>query len=139
MFAEYTSTIWGIWLIVTTIVVQALIASAAHRKQKHYVPGIVDSQLGHDSFVFRSHRTHQNSLENSIPMLIPVLLAMFTGISPAILAIMTWVYAVARILHMMLYYLIATEKNPSPRSYFYLIGLMANIILLGTIAVHLLS
>jgi hypothetical protein len=32
---------------------------------------------------------------------------------------------------MVLYYSISTEKNPSPRSYFYLIALVANIILLG--------
>ncbi len=137
MFAEYTLTFWAVWLIAFTIVIQALIASVAHRKQKHFIPGVVDSQLGHDSFVFRSHRTHQNSLENSIPMLIPVLLAIFVGVNATTLAVLVWVYALARLLHMVLYYGIATEKNPSPRSYFYLIGLLANIVLLGAIAVKL--
>ena len=39
-------------------------------------------------------------------------------------------FALSRILHMALYYAIATEKNPSPRSYFFLLGVVANIALL---------
>ena len=32
---------------------------------------------------------------------------------------------------MVLYYAISTNVNPSPRSWFFLIGLVANIVLLG--------
>jgi hypothetical protein len=39
-------------------------------------------------------------------------------------------FALSRILHMVLYYGIATDKNPSPRSYFFLLGVVANIALL---------
>ena len=137
MFTEYYYVIVAIWLIITTIIVQGFVATAAHRKQKSYVPGIVDEKLGHDSFVFRSHRTQQNSLENVIQLIIPALLAMFIGVDAFSLAIVVWIYAIVRIIHMALYYAISTEKNPSPRSYFYMIGLLSNVYLLGMIAVKL--
>ena len=38
---------------------------------------------------------------------------------------------------MLLYYAIATEKNPSPRSYFFLIAAIANIALVVLIGLRL--
>jgi hypothetical protein len=38
---------------------------------------------------------------------------------------------------MALYYMIATEKNPSPRSYFFMIGLVSNLVLIVMLAVHM--
>lgn len=135
VFDAYNTTLWGMWVIFVTIVVQAMTATVAHRKQSQYVPGIVDEKLSHDSFVFRSHRTIQNSLENIVQFIVPAMLAMFVGADEAWLTGLVWVFAIARIIHMALYYVIATEKNPSPRSYFYMIALFANIgvlILLAT-------
>ncbi|MEP1385390.1 MAG: hypothetical protein ABJK64_16540 [Paraglaciecola sp.] len=34
---------------------------------------------------------------------------------------------------MVLFYLIATNTNPSPRSYFYMIGLLSQIYLIGLV------
>jgi len=138
MFSEYYASITGIFFIICTIVLQGLVATVAHRKQKHSTPGIIDLSLGHESFVFRSHRTHQNSLENIVQMLVPVFIAMIIGVNHFELAAIVWIYAVARIMHMALYYAIATTKNPSPRSYFYIIGLLANLYLLAIIAIKLL-
>ncbi len=137
MIQIYATSFWALWFIVATVVVQSLIASMAHRKQNHYVPGVVDKALGHESFVFRSHRTFLNSLENISLFLFPALFAVLLGVSPLALAILSWVYALARLIHMILYYAIATEKNPSPRSYFYLIGLLSNLVLLGYVAAAL--
>jgi len=117
---------------------QAVIATGAHRRQSKMVPGIVDPALSHDSFVFRSDRTFRNSLENIAPFFGLSVLAMIAGFSPDRLAIVIWVYALARLLHMILYYRIATEKNPSPRSYFYMIGLLATIYLIGDLGQFLI-
>jgi hypothetical protein len=38
---------------------------------------------------------------------------------------------------MALYYAIATEKNPSPRSYFFLIGIIANVVMLVLLGMRL--
>ena len=66
-------------------------------------------------------------------------LAVLVGFSPVSLAATTWIYAIARLIHMALYYKIATEQNPSPRSYFYLIGMLSNLVLVVMIALHLLG
>lgn len=137
MLEQYLLSFWGLLLIVFTLLLQTLVATGAHRKQKQYVPGVVDENLGHGSFVFRSHRTFQNSLENTPIMFGTAVLAILVGLSPASLAATVWIFAIARLIHMALYYAISTEKNPSPRSYFYAIALLSNLVLVVMIAVHL--
>ncbi len=137
MYEQYLSSFWAMWFIVFTVIAQSLIATGAHRKQSQYVPGVVDENLGHGSFVFRSHRTFQNSMENAPLMLFTAFLAVLVGLSPGSLAATTWTFAIARLVHMVLYYKIATEKNPSPRSYFYVIGMLSNLVLVVMIAIHL--
>lgn len=138
MEETYALSLVGLWLILTTITLQAIIATGAHRRQSKMVPGIVDPALSHDSFVFRSDRTFRNSLENIAPFFGLSVLAMLAGFSPDRLAIAVWVYALARLLHMILYYRIATEKNPSPRSYFYAIGLLTTLYLIGDLGQFLI-
>ena len=138
MLETYTASLIGLWLVLTTITLQAVIATGAHRRQSKMVPGIVDPALSHDSFVFRSDRTFRNSLENIAPFFGLSVLAMIAGFSPDRLAIVVWVYALARLLHMILYYRIATEKNPSPRSYFFMIGLLATFYLIGDLGQFLI-
>ena len=138
MFDPYTTSLIGLWLVLTTITLQAIIAVGAHRRQSKMVPGIVDPALSHDSFVFRSDRTFRNSLENIVPFFGLSVLAMLTGFSAERLAIVVWVYALARLFHMILYYRIATEKNPSPRSYFYMVGLLATFYLIGDLGQFLI-
>lgn len=137
MSTTYAFAIWGLWLILLTVFIQSAVASVAHRKQKYYVPGIVDNKLSHESFVFRSDRTFLNSHENLLMMFGPALLAMFVGMDAYWVGLLVWIYAIARIIHMALYYVIATEKNPSPRSYFYMVGNIATLVLLVQLGLHL--
>jgi uncharacterized MAPEG superfamily protein len=139
MLASYSFAVLGLWLILMTVFVQAIVASAAHRKQKQYVPGIVNDKLSHESFVFRSHRTFLNSHENLLMMFGPALLGMLVGMDAYWLGILVWIYAISRILHMALYYVIATESNPSPRSYFFMVGFVANLVLLIMLGLHLVA
>ena len=135
----YNSTLTGLWLILTTIVVQAMVAIRVHRRQKGgYNVGVIKPELGQSSFVFRSHRTFQNSLENIIPMFGMVILAMLAGYGSFKLAVVVWIYAIARIIHMYLYYKIATDKNPSPRSIFWAIGFLTNIYLIVDLGIFLI-
>ena len=129
MFATYFYAITGLWVIFVTLFIQNIIAAGAHGKNDSAVPGKMSDSLSHESFEFRSHRTFHNSLENIPTFAVPAILAMMLSVSPFQLAIIVWTYAIARILHMALYYAISTEKNPSPRSYFFLIGVLANIAL----------
>jgi len=136
----YVSFFWGIAFIILLLFVQWSIATKAKSTQKGAIPGKIDSSLGHESFVFRAHRTFMNTLENIPAMLGTCFLAVFIGVNPYWAAAFIWAFVVARIIHMTLYYLIATEKNPSPRSYFFALGLLANLglfsLCLITLAAH---
>ena len=139
MFDLYHSSLLGMWLILATIVVQAMVAVRVHRRQSGgYSPGVLKSELGHSSIVFRAHRTFHNSLENVIPILGMTIIAMFAGYGALKLSIIVWIYAASRIIHMILYYKIATEKNPSPRSMFWAFGFLANFYLMIDIGIFLI-
>lgn len=139
MLDTYYWSIWGIWCVVVLIIIQSIIAAIAHRTQPHYIPGKISETLSHDSFVFRSYRTFHNSLENGLIFFVPAIIALLVGVDSSTMTISIWVYLLARLIHMLLYYFIATEKNPSPRSYFYGIGLVANFMLIINIANVLIS
>jgi len=126
----YTMAYWGLLIALVILLVQWVIASGQKAKQPGAVPGKIDDSLSHSSFVFRAHRTLMNSLENYPLMLGTIFLAFFIGVSAFWTGIFIWIFAIARLIHMVLYYAIATEKNPSPRSYFFMIGLAANVSLL---------
>ena len=135
----YNSSLIGLWLILVTIILQAMVAIRVHRAQKGgYTPGVIKPELGQSSFVFRAHRTFQNSMENIVPILGLAFIAIFAGYSAFKLSIIVWVYAIARIAHMILYYRIATEKNPSPRSIPFIIGFFANLYLMIDLGIFLL-
>jgi|SRR5690554_1034695 len=136
---DYTFAYSWIYVALLTLLVQATVAAMSKAKQPGSVPGKIDQQLSHSSFVFRAHRTFMNSLENFPLFLGSAFLAVFCGTNPRWLGILIMLYAVARIIHMALYYAIATDKNPSPRSYFYGIALFAQIGILGLIGLQLLA
>lgn len=135
----YLLAYWGVFAALVILLVQWLVASGRKAKQPGAVPGKINESLSHDSFVFRAHRTFMNSLENYPLMLGTTFLAFFVGASAFWTALLVWVFTGARLIHMVLYYSIATEKNPSPRSYFFMIGLAANLTLLMTCAFTLVK
>jgi uncharacterized MAPEG superfamily protein len=136
---DYRATLIWMAVIIATVLVQWFVASGTKARQAGAIPGKEPQQMSHQDFVFRAWRTHQNSLENLSPMLGTVVLAILAGVDPLWTASATAVFAVARIAHMVLYYAIATEKNPSPRSYFFMLGLLANIALLVMVLVTLFN
>lgn len=125
----YADSLTILALLLLMVFLQSMIATVAHRKQNRMIPGIVDEKLDHHSFVFRSHRTFHNSLENVPLFIFTALVAINLGVEASALYWTSLVFFVARAIHMVLFYKIATNKNPSPRSYFYVIGLLAQIYL----------
>ena len=126
----YMSAYWGILIALLTLLVQGIVAAGSKASQADAIPGKIDESLSHSSFVFRSNRTFMNSLENFPAFLGTSFLAIFVAANAIWAGVLIWIYVCARIIHMILYYAISTEKNPSPRSYFFLIGLASNIALL---------
>lgn len=125
----YNTALLGIFVIVATLVAQMIVAAMSKATQPGAVPGKMDADISHDSFVFRSNRTFGNSVENAPAALGAAFLAILAGADPFWTALWIWGYALARLVHMALYYAIATEKNPSPRSHFFMLGLIATIAL----------
>lgn len=138
MLEIYQSVYIGLWVILSTIIIQALILVGAHRAQPGYRVGVIDPNLGQESFFFRSHRAFWNSLENIVPLLGMSLIAILSGYDVKKLNLVIWIYAVSRMIHMILYYLIATDKNPSLRSLFWISGLFANIYLMVDLGLFLI-
>ena len=139
MLEEYQSVFLGLWLVLATIIVQAMVAVRVHRRQKGgYNVGVIKPELGQSSIVFRAHRTFQNSLENITPLMGMAIIAALSGYSSTKLSVIVWLYAIARIIHMVLYYKIVTDKNPSPRSIFWAIGFLANLYLMVDLGIHLI-
>lgn len=126
----YGTAFWGIFVIIVTWMAQWFVAAISKARKEGAVPGKVDESLGHESFTFRAHRTFMNSIENVPIMLGMILLAILIGADAFWLMICIWSFAIARIIHMLLYYAVATNENPSPRSYFFLMGLLSNLGLL---------
>lgn len=138
LFETYHSSLLAILIIIVTAIIQSLVAMKVKASRPGAIPGKIDPQLGHESFVYRAHRTFMNTLENTPMMLATGFLAILSGTDPHWTALLLWIYAVSRILHMILYYAIATEKNPSPRSFPFLAGFIANVVLAGMVATQLL-
>lgn len=135
----YYLTFLGLFIILLTLLIQWFVASKTKASQAGAIPGKIPENLSHESFVFRAHRTFMNSLENLPLMLGTTFMAVLIGANSFWTGIFVWVFAIARIIHMVLYYAIATEQNPSPRTWFFMIGLLANVALLVLCGITLLS
>ncbi|WP_292480154.1 MAPEG family protein [Methylophaga sp.] len=135
----YYLTFLGLFIILLTLLIQWFVASKTKASQAGAIPVKIPENLSHESFVFRAHRTFMNSLENLPLMLGTIFMAVLIGANSFWTGIFVWVFAIARILHMVLYYAIATEQNPSPRTWFFMIGLLANVALLALCGITLLS
>ena len=133
-YSSYTA----FYLYLVMLLVQWAVATFSKAKQPNAIPGKIDENLSHDSFVFRAHRTFQNTIENSALFVGTVLFAFLLNVQSPVFAICVWVYLAARVVHMVLYYVISTEKNPSPRTYFFLIGLLANVVMLVMLGLRLI-
>ena len=139
MFEVYQSVLLGLWLTLSIIIIQAIVLVRVHRRQKGYKVGVIDPALGQSSFFFRAYRTFWNSLENIVPLFGMAVIAMMSGYSPQKLSVVICIYAVVRIIHMILYYKIATDQNPSIRSLFWATGFIANMYLMVDLGIYLLN
>ena len=63
---DYQSVFLGLWLTLSTIVVQAMVLIRSHRRQKGCK--VAYGPISNQDSLFRSYRTFLNSLENIVPM-----------------------------------------------------------------------
>ncbi|RAJ96402.1 MAPEG family protein [Aliidiomarina maris] len=135
-FSDYRVALIGVGLLLLMVFVQWMVGNGRKAKEAGALPGTPPKHLSHQDFTFRAWRTHQNTLENLGTMLGASFLAIVAGANPFWVALLVWVMLFGRLVHMILYYAIATDKNPSPRSYFFGLAWLANLalLILGLIA-----
>lgn len=135
--SHYSGSIFWLGILISMVMVQWLVASFGKAGQPGAIPGMAPAQeRAHKSFVFRAWRTHQNSIENIGTMLGAGIFAIFAGANPVWTQVCIAIMVIARFAHMVLYYAIATNKNPSPRTWFFMLSWFANwaLIILGFMA-----
>lgn len=134
--SAYSGSLLWLGILLLIVMVQWLIASGAKARRPGAIPGVLPEDLGHKDFVFRAWRTHQNTVENLGAILGGAVLAILAGASAVWVNVFLAIIVVCRLIHMILYYAIATEKNPSPRSWFFMLSWFANLalIIMGVIA-----
>ena len=137
MFDAYNSSFLALWVILTTIIFQAIVYIRLHRRQRGYKVGVMDPALGQTSFLFRAYRTFWNSIENIIPLFGIAILAILSEYDSLKLSIILWIYAMSRIIHMIIYYKVVTNKNPSLRSIPFGIGFLACFYLIVDLGIFL--
>lgn len=114
MIALAHSVYFAFYLYLIMVLIQWLVATFSKANQPAAVPGKLSEDLSHDSFIFRAHRTFHNTLENSALFIGSVLFAFSLNYQSPLFAIAVWIYVFARLIHMALYYVIATEIKSQP-------------------------
>ena len=56
MIEAYFDTVVATFVMLVTVVVQHMVATIANGQQKNMIPGVVNKELGHESFVFTGVR-----------------------------------------------------------------------------------
>lgn len=113
------------------VLIQVLVQDFAGIRARH-VPGMPVTQ-GHGSFHFRAARAHANTNENLPVHVLLVALVIFVGADPRWSLYAAWGFTLARLAHMLCYYL----DLRLARSVAFGAGLLAQFVLLVAIGLAL--
>ena len=87
--------------------------------------------LDDDNLLYRIDRVHLNTVEALTPFVVPAVLAMMTGVGPATLATLVWIYIAIRLIHLAVYLRGGNAaKGGSIRTILYVSGALVTIILI---------
>ena len=85
-----------------------------------------------DNLLYRIDRVHMNAVEALTPFVVPAVLAMMAGVSPATLATLVWVYVAIRVIHIAVYLRGGNAaKGGSVRTILYVSGALVTIVLIA--------
>lgn len=98
----YVPTVLAIGATGGLLLVQLLILDLAGIKARHR-PG-TPVEADHSNFLFRATRAHANTNESIAGFILLALFAVLSAAPPAWLNTLSWVYVMARIVHMLCYY-----------------------------------
>jgi len=85
-----------------------------------------------NNLLYRIDRVHMNAVEALTPFVVPAVLAMMVGVSPATLATLVWVYIAIRLIHVAVYLRGGNAaKGGSIRTILYVSGALVTIVLIA--------
>jgi uncharacterized MAPEG superfamily protein len=89
-----------------------------------------------NNLLYRIDRVHMNTVEALTPFVVPAVLAMMTGVGPATLATLVWIYVAIRLIHVAVYLRGGNAaKGGSIRTILYVSGALVTIILIAVTTV----
>ena len=85
-----------------------------------------------NNLLYRIDRVHMNAVEALTPFVVPAVLAMMVGVSPATLATLVWVYIAIRLIHVAVYLRGGNAaKGGNIRTILYVSGALVTIVLIA--------
>jgi uncharacterized MAPEG superfamily protein len=89
-----------------------------------------------ENLLYRIDRVHMNTVEALTPFVVPAVVAMMTGVGPATLATLVWIYIAIRLIHVGVYLRGGNAaKGGSIRTILYVSGALVTIVLIAVTAV----
>ena len=83
-----------------------------------------------NNLLYRIDRVHMNSVEALAPFVVPAVLGMMIGVSPAMLAILVWLHLAIRLVHLLIYIRGGdAAKGGSIRTILYVSGALVILVL----------
>jgi uncharacterized MAPEG superfamily protein len=128
--AGYSLSIAGVLILCLLSIVLAVYSGSSKGRagalSGPVLPADDDNQL------YRIDRAHMNAVEALTPFVVPAVLAMMAGVSPATLATLVWVYVAIRVIHIAVYLRGGNAaKGGSVRTILYVSGALVTIVLIA--------
>lgn len=136
--AAYQPALTALIILCLAVLVQSFLAGVLGLAGGEETPGL-PLKGDHGKFSFRTIRTYGNSTENLPAFATTLLLAVFAGVSVAIVNWLAAIHVAIRLVYWAVYYNGAGKAGGGLRTIVYVLGLVTNIILAAFTAYALLG
>ena len=128
---DYQPSFLALALLCMAVLIQSFLSAPLAFVNEEQIPGM-PLNGGHDLLSFRVLRTYANSVENLPVFGLAVLLAIILGVSAVMVNWLAAIHVAFRFAFWMAYYCGIGRIAGGPRTLFYVGGLLANIVLVGS-------
>ena len=128
--AGYSLSIAGVLVLCLLSIVLAVYSGASKGRAGALSGPVLPAD--DDNLLYRIDRVHMNAVEALTPFVVPAVLAMMAGVSPATLATLVWLYVAIRVIHIAVYLRGGNAaKGGSVRTILYVSGALVTIVLIA--------
>ncbi len=128
--AAYSLSIVGVLVLCLSSILLAVYSGSSKGRAGALSGPVLPAD--NDNLLYRIDRVHMNTVEALTPFVVPAVLAMMTGVGPATLATLVWIYIAIRLIHLAVYLRGGNAaKGGSIRTILYVSGALVTIILIA--------